>query len=569
MSTSAPTVQSSADTTPAQTPSGAPAPIAAFAGVRRIPEPINDANRLYAPGSPERAELKARLKTMAAEKIEIPIIIGGKEIRTGRTEKTVMPHDHQHVLAEYHLAGPEHVQQAIAASADARREWAAWAWEDRAAVILRAAELLATSWRPTINAATMLGQSKTAMQAEIDAASEMIDFWRFNTYFAQELYHEQPMSSPGMWNQMEYRALEGFVYAITPFNFTAIGGNLTTAPAIMGNTVIWKPAASAMLSGYYTMRLLETAGMPPGVINFLPGDAVQITQQLLDSPELAGIHFTGSTAVFNSMWKRVGENIGRYRSYPRLVGETGGKDFIVVHASADPQEVAVAIARGGFEYQGQKCSAASRIYVPQSIWGDVRDRTIAMMKDIRMGDVRDFRNFMGAVIDKKAFTRISEYLDDARKNAKVLQGGTAKGETGYFVEPTLIETSDPGYRLLCEEIFGPVVTAHVYPDAKWEETLAIVDKTSPYALTGAVFARDRAAVRQASSALRNAAGNFYINDKPTGAVVGQQPFGGARASGTNDKAGSKLNLVRWVSARTVKETLSPPRDYKYPFMGEE
>ena len=338
---------------------------------------------------------------------------------------------------------------------------------------------------------------------------------------------------------------------------------------MMGNTVIWKPAASAMLSGYYTMRLLETAGMPPGVINFLPGDAVQITQQLLDSPELAGIHFTGSTAVFNSMWKRVGENIGRYRSYPRLVGETGGKDFIVVHASADPQEVAVAIARGGFEYQGQKCSAASRIYVPQSIWGDVRDRTIAMMKDIRMGDVRDFRNFMGAVIDKKAFTRISEYLDDARKNAKVLQGGTAKGETGYFVEPTLIETSDPGYRLLCEEIFGPVVTAHVYQDAKWEETLAIVDKTSPYALTGAVFARDRAAVRQASSALRNAAGNFYINDKPTGAVVGQQPFGGARASGTNDKAGSKLNLVRWVSARTVKETLSPPRDYKYPFMSEE
>jgi 1-pyrroline-5-carboxylate dehydrogenase len=569
MSTSAPTVQSSADTTPARAPSAAPAPIAAFAGVRRIPEPINDTNRSYAPGSPERAELKARLKTMAAEKIEIPIIIGGKEIRTGRTEKTVMPHDHQHVLAEYHLAGPEHVQQAIAASADARREWAAWAWEDRAAVILRAAELLATSWRPTINAATMLGQSKTAMQAEIDAASEMIDFWRFNTYFAQELYHEQPMSSPGMWNQMEYRALEGFVYAITPFNFTAIGGNLTTAPAIMGNTVIWKPAGSAMLSGYYTMRLLETAGMPPGVINFLPGDAVQITQQLLDSPELAGIHFTGSTAVFNSMWKRVGENIGRYRSYPRLVGETGGKDFIVVHASADPQEVAVAIARGGFEYQGQKCSAASRIYVPQSIWGDVRDRTIAMMKDIRMGDVRDFRNFMGAVIDKKAFTRISEYLDDARKNAKVLQGGTAKGETGYFVEPTLIETSDPGYRLLCEEIFGPVVTAHVYPDAKWEETLAIVDKTSPYALTGAVFARDRGAVRQASSALRNAAGNFYINDKPTGAVVGQQPFGGARASGTNDKAGSKLNLVRWVSARTVKETLSPPRDYKYPFMGEE
>jgi len=545
------------------------APIAAFGGARRVPQPINDVNRTYAPGSSERAELKARLASMAAEKIEIPIIIGGREIRTGKTEKSVMPHNHQHVLAEYHLAGPEEVRQAIAAAAEARREWSSWAWEDRAAVILRAAELLATTWRPTINAATMLGQSKTAMQAEIDAASEMIDFWRFNAYFAQELYHEQPMSSPGMWNQMEYRALEGFVYAVTPFNFTAIGGNLTTAPAIMGNTVIWKPAASAMLSGYYTMRLLEAAGMPPGVINFVPGDAVAITEQLLDSPELAGVHFTGSTAVFNSMWKKIGENIGRYRGYPRVVGETGGKDFIVVHASADPQEVAVAIARGGFEYQGQKCSAASRIYVPRSLWNEVRDRTIAIMKEIKVGDVRDFRNFMGAVIDKKAFTRISGYLDDAKQNAKVLQGGTAKGDEGYFVQPTLVETSDPGYRLLCEEIFGPVVTAHVYDDEKWAETLSIVDLTSPYALTGAVFARDRSAIRQAASALRNSAGNFYINDKPTGAVVGQQPFGGARGSGTNDKAGSKLNLVRWVSARTVKETFTPPRDHKYPFMSEE
>ena len=545
------------------------APIAAFGGARRVPQPINDVNRTYAPGSSERAELKARLASMAAEKIEIPIIIGGREIRTGKTEKSVMPHNHQHVLAEYHLAGPEEVRQAIAAAAEARREWSSWAWEDRAAVILRAAELLATTWRPTINAATMLGQSKTAMQAEIDAASEMIDFWRFNAYFAQELYHEQPMSSPGMWNQMEYRALEGFVYAVTPFNFTAIGGNLTTAPAIMGNTVIWKPAASAMLSGYYTMRLLEAAGMPPGVINFVPGDAVAITEQLLDSPELAGVHFTGSTAVFNSMWKKIGENIGRYRGYPRVVGETGGKDFIVVHASADPQEVAVAIARGGFEYQGQKCSAASRIYVPRSLWNEVRDRTIAIMMEIKVGDVRDFRNFMGAVIDKKAFTRISGYLDDAKQNAKVLQGGTAKGDEGYFVQPTLVETSDPGYRLLCEEIFGPVVTAHVYDDEKWAETLSIVDLTSPYALTGAVFARDRSAIRQAASALRNSAGNFYINDKPTGAVVGQQPFGGARGSGTNDKAGSKLNLVRWVSARTVKETFTPPRDHKYPFMSEE
>jgi 1-pyrroline-5-carboxylate dehydrogenase len=480
-----------------------------------------------------------------------------------------MPNDHQHVNAEYHDASPEHVQQAIAAAAAARREWASWPWEDRAGVILRAAELLATTWRPTINAATMLGQSKTAFQSEIDAASEMIDFWRFNAWFAQELYSEQPVSSPGMWNQMEYRNLEGFVYAITPFNFTAIGGNLTTAPALMGNTVIWKPASAAMLSGYYTLKVLEAAGLPPGVINFIPGDPIEISNILIDSPELAGIHFTGSTAVFNGMWKRVGENIGKYRTYPRLVGETGGKDFIVMHPSADPQEVAVAIARGGFEYQGQKCSAASRVYIPQSQWADVRDRTVAMMKDIKIGDVRDFRNFMGAVIDKKAFTRISEYLEDAKKNAKVSRGGVARGETGYFVEPTLVETSDPGYRLLCEEIFGPVVTAYVYPDAKWSETLDVIDRTSPYALTGAVFARDRAAVRQAMSGLRNAAGNFYINDKPTGAVVGQQPFGGARASGTNDKAGSKLNLVRWVSARTVKETFVPPRDYKYPFMNEE
>jgi 1-pyrroline-5-carboxylate dehydrogenase len=541
----------------------------AFAGVRRVPPPVNDPTRSYAPGSPERVELKARLKSMAAEKIEIPLVIGGKEVRTGRIEKSVMPHNHQHVLAEYHKAGPEHVQQAIDAAAEARREWGSWPWEDRAAVILRAAELLATTWRSTLNAATMLGQSKTVFQSEIDAACEMIDFWRFNTAFAQELYNEQPVSSPGMWNQLEYRNLEGFVYAITPFNFTAIGGNLTTAPAIMGNTVIWKPASSAMLSGYYTLKVLEAAGLPPGVINFLPGDAEQISNLLIDSPDLAGVHFTGSTAVFNNLWKRVGANMGKYRSYPRLVGETGGKDFVVVHASADPQEVAVAIARGGFEYQGQKCSAASRVYVPQSLWNEVRDRTVAMMKEISVGDVRDFRNFMGAVIDKKAFTKISEYLDDAKRNAKVLQGGVARGDAGYFIEPTLVETSDPGYRLLCEEIFGPVLTAHVYPDAKWAETLDIVDRTSPYALTGAVFARDRGAVRQALSGLRNAAGNFYINDKPTGAVVGQQPFGGARASGTNDKAGSKLNLVRWVSARTVKETFVPPRDYKYPFMAEE
>jgi 1-pyrroline-5-carboxylate dehydrogenase len=542
---------------------------AAFAGVRRVPEPVNEPINTYAPGTPMRAELKARLKSMATEKIDIPLIIGGREIRTGNLHSVSMPHDHGHVLGEYHLAAPEHVQQAIAAAAAARREWAAWPWEDRAAVLLRAAELLATSWRSTINAATMLGQSKTAFQSEIDAACEMIDFWRFNAYFAQELYREQPVSGPGVWNQMEYRNLEGFIYAVSPFNFTAIGGNLTTAPALLGNTVIWKPSHAAMLSSYYTYKVLEAAGLPPGVINFVPGDPVMVSNALLDSPELAGVHFTGSTAVFNSMWKTVGSNIGRYKTYPRLVGETGGKDFIVAHPSADPQEVAVAMARGAFEYQGQKCSAASRVYLPQTLWNEVRDRTVAMMKELKVGDVRDFRNFMGAVIDKKSFTKISEYLDDAKKNARVIQGGGVKGEKGYFIEPTLVETQDPGYRLLCEEIFGPVLTAYVYPDGQWEETLEIIDKTSPYALTGAVFARDRGAVRQASAALRNAAGNFYINDKPTGAVVGQQPFGGARGSGTNDKAGSKLNLVRWASARTVKETLAPPRDYKYPFMAEE
>jgi 1-pyrroline-5-carboxylate dehydrogenase len=548
---------------------GAAGAVAAFAGIRRVPEPVNDPNRNYLPGSPERAELKARLKAMTNEKIEIPIVIGGREIRTGRIEHAVMPHDHRHVLADYHVAAPEHVQQAIAAAADARREWSSWPWEDRAAVFLRAAELLATTWRATLNAATMLGQSKTAFQAEIDSGSELVDFWRFNPYYAQELYAEQPMSSHGMWNQLEYRPLEGFVYAVTPFNFTAIGGNLPTAPALMGNTVVWKPASSAMLSAYYILRLLEAAGLPPGVINFVPGQAQQITDALLDSPDLAGVHFTGSTFVFNSMWKKIGENVGRYRGYPRIVGETGGKDFIVAHPSADPVEVAVAIARGGFEYQGQKCSAASRVYIPQSLWPEVRDRAIGMMREMRMGDVQDFRTFIGAVIDRKAFTKISEYLDDARKNAKVLQGGAAKGERGYFIEPTLVETNDPGYRLLCEEIFGPVVTAYVFPDAKWEETLKIIDQTSPYALTGSVFSRNRGAIRQATFHLRHAAGNFYINDKPTGAVVGQQPFGGSRASGTNDKAGSKLNLVRWVSARTIKETFSPPREFTYSYMAEE
>ena len=545
------------------------APLAGFSGTRRVPPPVNEPVKGYAPGSPERAALKARLASMAKERIDIPMIIGGREVRSGDMSETVMPHDHRHVLADWHRATPEHVQQAIAASKAAATDWANWAWEDRAAVFLRAAELLTTTWRQTINASTMLGQSKTAFQAEIDSACELIDFWRFNPHYAQELYAEQPLSSNVMWNQVDYRPLEGFVYAVTPFNFTSIAGNLPTAPALMGNTVIWKPAATSMLSAYYLMKLLEEAGLPPGVINFVPGDAAQISNLALAHRDLAGVHFTGSTGVFNTMWQTIGSDMSRYASYPRIVGETGGKDFIVAHASADPQALAVAITRGGFEYQGQKCSAASRVYVPRSIWKDVKERAIAIIDDIKVGDVTDFRNFMGAVIDKKAFTKISEYIDDARKNATILAGGKVDGKDGYFIHPTLVETMDPGYRLLCEEIFGPVVTVHVYDDSKWADTLRIVDKTSPYALTGAVFANDRRAVREAMMALRNAAGNFYVNDKPTGAVVGQQPFGGARGSGTNDKAGSKLNLVRWVSARSIKETFSPPTDYRYPFMDEK
>ena len=542
---------------------------AVFNGRRRVPPPVNEPIKSYAPGSPERASLKARLKSMAAETVDMPLIIGGKEIRTGDTATSVMPHDHAHVLGTYHKATEQHVVQAIEAAAAARAEWSGWAFEDRAAVILKAAELLTTTWRDTINSATMLGQSKTAFQAEIDAAAELVDFWRFNTHYAQELMDEQPLSDHTMWNQLEYRGLEGFVYAVSPFNFTSIGGNLATAPALMGSTVIWKPASSAMLSAYYLMKLYEAAGMPPGVINFVTGDAAMISKVLLSHRDLAGVHFTGSTEVFNNMWKTIGASMANYRSYPRIVGETGGKDFIVAHASADVDALAVAMVRGGFEFQGQKCSAASRVYVPKSIWNAVRDRAVAMIGDIKMGDPRDFRNFMGAVIDKRAFEKISEYVEHGRGNAKIVAGGKTDGSKGYFISPTLIETADPGYKLLCEEIFGPVLTAHVYDDAKWDETLKIVDSTSPYALTGAVFAQDRRAIVQAMSALRHSAGNFYVNDKPTGAVVGQQPFGGARASGTNDKAGSKLNLTRWVSARTVKENFNPPTDYRYPFMNEE
>ena len=542
--------------------------MSAFNGNRRVPPPVNEPVKTYAPGNPERVELKARLASMAAERIEIPVVIGGKEFRSGKIAQAVMPHDHSHVMADWHMATPEMVQQAVVASAEARREWSSWSWGDRAAVFLKAAELLTTTHRQTLNAATMLGQSKTAFQAEIDAACELIDFWRFNPYYAEQLYDQQPISDHTMWNQLDYRGLEGFVYAVTPFNFTSIAGNLPTAPALMGNSVIWKPAATAIVSAWYIFKLLEEAGLPPGVINFVPGDAVMVSDALLSHRDLAGVHFTGSTNVFNSMWKTIGANMSSFRSYPRIVGETGGKDFIVAHASADVDALAVAIARGGFEFQGQKCSAASRVYIPESIWPQVKERVVGIMQQLRMGDPTDFRNFMGAVIDNRAFKKISDYVEHGRANASIVHGGVAKGDTGYFIEPTLIETRDPSYKLLCEEIFGPVVTVHVYRDSEYEEMLRTVDRTSPYALTGAIFSQDRSAVRTAMNLLRDSAGNFYINDKPTGAVVGQQPFGGARGSGTNDKAGSQLNLVRWVSARSVKETFAPPHDFRYPFMAE-
>jgi 1-pyrroline-5-carboxylate dehydrogenase len=532
------------------------------------PAPINEPVLEYAPGSREREDIKARLDQMASEPADIPVIVGGEMIRTGDTGTVVMPHDHGHVLATYHKAGQEELERALESSRQAWREWSHWPWQDRAAVFLRAADLLAGPWRSVINGATMLGQSKTVHQAEIDAACELIDFWRFNVRFAQNLQRDQPISSPGVWNQMDYRPLEGFVYAISPFNFTSIGGNLPTAPAIMGNVAIWKPARTALLASYYLMELLMEAGLPPGVINFVPGDAREVSRVLVASPDLAGIHFTGSTPTFQLLWKTVAENLDTYRTYPRLVGETGGKDFILAHPSSDPRPLAVAMVRGAFEYQGQKCSAASRAYVPDSLWDETRDHMLDMLAEIKMGDPRDFGNFMAAVIDKPAFDTITEYIDHAResKSAEIIFGGEYSDETGYFIQPTVILAEDPTFRTMCEEIFGPVLTVHVYPDDQWTETLRLVEETSPYALTGAVFSNDRGAVREALRELRYAAGNFYVNDKPTGAVVGQQPFGGARASGTNDKAGSPLNLIRWVSPRVVKETFEPPTDYRYPFL---
>jgi 1-pyrroline-5-carboxylate dehydrogenase len=536
----------------------------------RIPTPVNEPVLSYGPGTRERAELKQALKELSGRPIEIPVVIGGKEVRTGKTVNAVMPHCHRHVLAQVHQAGAEDIANAVTAARAARKEWSTWSLAERAGVFLKAADLLATRWRAMINGATMLGQSKTAFQAEIDAACELIDFWRFNAHYAEQIHAVQPISAPGTWNALEYRGLEGFVYAITPFNFTSIGGNLPTAPALMGCTVVWKPAATASYSNYLVFKVLEEAGLPPGVINFVPGSATQISARLLDDRHLGGIHFTGSTEVFQTLWQGVAANLKRYADYPRLVGETGGKDFILAHASADVEVLATALVRGAFEYQGQKCSAASRAYIPQSLWPKVRERVLALLAELRVGDPVDFRNFMGAVIDKKAFDKIAQYIETARTDPKVtiVFGGECDDSDGYFVPPTLLQVEDPLYRTMCEEIFGPVLSVYVYDDRQWSETLDLVDRTSPYALTGAVIGQDRRALTEASQHLRYAAGNFYLNDKPTGAVVGQQPFGGARASGTNDKAGSLLNLIRWTSARAIKENFVPPRDPWYPFMAE-
>ena len=539
-------------------------------GFYKVPKAVNEPINSYAPGTPERKALLDTYKKMYSEKVDIPFYIGGKEYRTGKTVDIHPPHDHQHCVGQYHTADKEHIELAVEAAAEARVKWAATSWEHRAAIFLKAADLLAGPFRYKMNAATMIAQSKNVFQAEIDAACELIDFLRFNVEFMTEIYTNQPISSEGIWNRMEYRPLEGFIYAITPFNFTAIAGNLPAAPALMGNVVIWKPARSQVYSAQVIMELFKAAGLPDGVINMVTGNSGTITDVLLDSPDFSGVHFTGSTPVFNSFWETIGKNVGKYKTYPRIVGETGGKDFIWAHPTAVAQEVATAISRGAFEYQGQKCSAASRAYLPDNIAAEVKQKLVATLKTMKMGTVEDFTNFINAVIDEKAFNSITKYIDGAKKDkkAKIIAGGNYSKKEGYFIEPTIIETTDPKYRTMCEEIFGPVLTIYTYKANEFEKTLDLVNNTSAYALTGAVLSQDRAAVELATNKLRNAAGNFYINDKPTGAVVGQQPFGGARASGTNDKAGSMLNLYRWLSARTIKETYNPPVDYKYPFMNE-
>jgi 1-pyrroline-5-carboxylate dehydrogenase len=534
-----------------------------------LPCPQNEPVFPYAPGDEARKKLEAQLKTFRSETLEIPLVIGGQEIRTGRTVQAVEPHRHSHALAKVHQAGEAEVALAIDAALKAKREWENLPWEDRAAVFLKAADLLAGKYRPVLNAATMLGQSKTCHQAEIDSACELIDFLRFNAAYLEKIYSEQPGSSPGVWNRLEYRPLEGFVFAVTPFNFTAIAGNLPTAPALLGNVAVWKPSATSLFSNYWFLKVLEEAGLPPGVVNFVPGPSKTMAPAVLRHRELAGVHFTGSTGVFNDIWRSIASNLENYRGYPRIVGETGGKDFVFAHADAEAKAVATALVRGAFEYQGQKCSAASRAYISRSLWPAVEKEMLAQIAEIKVGDVCDFSNFMGAVIDEKSFDKLMAYIEKARASSdcKILCGGSGDKTQGYFVQPTVILTTNPKFETMSEELFGPVLTVYVYEDRDFLQALELCDQTSPYALTGAFFGRDRRVIAQAAQALRYSAGNFYINDKPTGAVVGQQPFGGARASGTNDKAGSVLNLLRWTNARTIKETFCPPTNYRYPFLG--
>ena len=536
-------------------------------GTYRYPTPLNEPAKSYAPGTSERAEVERALEHAAGEVVDIPAVIGGELVRSGKTSDIVMPHAHRHLLARVHHASGALVTKAIERGLAAQPAWAALPFAERAAVFLRAAELLAGPWRQRMNAACMLGQSKTVHQSEIDAVCELVDFFRFNVEYARRIHEEQPISSPGTWNRAEYRPLEGFVLAVTPFNFASIGVNLAFAPALLGNVVLWKPATTAALAAWRAMELLREAGLPDGVISLIPGDGPEQGEAALASKHLAGIHFTGSTKTFRSLWKSVAANLEHYRTFPRLVGETGGKDFMIVHPSADLTSAVTAVVRGGYEYQGQKCSALSRLYVPKSMWPKLRDWVVAGLDTMKVGDVREFSTFMGAVIDRPAYDRIRAYTELGKATARVHHGATCDDREGYFIQPTFVEVDDPKHRLMQEEIFGPFVTAYVYDDAKWSETLKLVDETSPYALTGAVFARERGAIDEAHRVLRNAAGNFYVNDKPTGAVVGQQPFGGGRGSGTNDKAGAMWNLMRWTSPRSIKETFVPAVDYRYPYMG--
>jgi 1-pyrroline-5-carboxylate dehydrogenase len=541
-------------------------------GFFNVPTPHNEPVKSYAPGSPERKELQAKLKELRAKQVDVPMYIGSEEVRTGNKKPMSPPHDHQHILGYFHEGDASHVEQAINAALGAKYAWENMEWEQRAAIFLKAADLLAGPYRAKINAATMLGQSKNAFQAEIDAACEIIDFLRFNVKYMVEIYAQQPpVSGNGVWNRVEQRPLEGFVFALTPFNFTAIAGNLPTSAAMMGNTVVWKPAYTQIYSAQVLMEVFKEAGVPYGVINLIYVDGPTVGNIIFNHPDFAGIHFTGSTGVFQQIWKTIGENIYKYKSYPRIVGETGGKDFVIAHKSANPKAVAVGLSRGAFEFQGQKCSAASRAYIPSNLWADVKEYLLEDLASMKMGPTEDFTNFINAVIDEKAFDKISNYISNAKKaeGVEIIAGGNFDKSKGYFIEPTVIVTKDPMYTTMCEEIFGPVLTIYVYQAEYFEEALELVDQTSPYALTGAIFSQDRYAIELATKKLRNAAGNFYINDKPTGAVVGQQPFGGARASGTNDKAGSMINLLRWVSPRTIKETFVSPVDFRYPFLDKD